>query len=129
MLGSSQEPIVQLPLLVRFALIMAIFLLIPPLCRLPGPEPIAQLGRLTRQALQDPFAIGRQHRLADAQDRPTASEVTPRMERARQPLVFLHGVDQRGHDRFPEADQFPNAPVRGQVQRGRNVGQPRGARF
>jgi Kef-type K+ transport system membrane component KefB len=29
----SQEPLVHLPLLVRFALILAIFLLIPPLCR------------------------------------------------------------------------------------------------
>src|SRR6516164_872106 len=28
-----QEPLVQLPLLVRFALVLAIFLLIPPLCR------------------------------------------------------------------------------------------------
>src|SRR6516165_9390841 len=29
----AQEPIVHLPLLVRFALIMAILLLVPPLCR------------------------------------------------------------------------------------------------
>jgi Kef-type K+ transport system membrane component KefB len=29
----SQEPLVHLPLLVRFALVMAIFLLVPPLCR------------------------------------------------------------------------------------------------
>jgi Kef-type K+ transport system membrane component KefB len=29
----SQEPVVHLPLLVRFAIVMAIFLLVPPLCR------------------------------------------------------------------------------------------------
>src|SRR6516162_7609238 len=33
MLYAVEEPIVHLPLLVRFALVMAIFLLIPPLCR------------------------------------------------------------------------------------------------
>jgi Kef-type K+ transport system membrane component KefB len=33
MIASSDNPLVQLPLLVRFALILAIFLLIPPLCR------------------------------------------------------------------------------------------------
>jgi Kef-type K+ transport system membrane component KefB len=33
MLASSQETLVHLPLLVRFALVMAIFLFIPPLCR------------------------------------------------------------------------------------------------
>src|SRR6516162_4691603 len=33
MLDPAQEPIVHLPLLVRFALVLAIFLLIPPLCR------------------------------------------------------------------------------------------------
>ena len=33
MADSAQGPVVQLPLLVRFAIIMAIFLLIPPLCR------------------------------------------------------------------------------------------------
>jgi Kef-type K+ transport system membrane component KefB len=33
MADPAQEPIVHLPLLVRFALIMAIFLLVPPLCR------------------------------------------------------------------------------------------------
>jgi Kef-type K+ transport system membrane component KefB len=33
MLASSQESLEQLPLLARFALVMAIFLLIPPLCR------------------------------------------------------------------------------------------------
>jgi Kef-type K+ transport system membrane component KefB len=33
MVDPAQEPIVHLPLLVRFALVMAIFLLIPPLCR------------------------------------------------------------------------------------------------
>jgi Kef-type K+ transport system membrane component KefB len=33
MLDPSQEPLVHLPLLVRFALILAIFLLVPPLCR------------------------------------------------------------------------------------------------
>jgi Kef-type K+ transport system membrane component KefB len=31
--ASSHEPIVHLPLLVRFALVLAIFLLVPPLCR------------------------------------------------------------------------------------------------
>jgi Kef-type K+ transport system membrane component KefB len=39
MLDPSQEPIVQLPLLVRFALVLAIFLLVPPACRrlrIPG---------------------------------------------------------------------------------------------
>jgi Kef-type K+ transport system membrane component KefB len=39
MMASAQEPIVHLPLLVRFALVLAIFLLIPPLCRrirIPG---------------------------------------------------------------------------------------------
>jgi Kef-type K+ transport system membrane component KefB len=39
MLASSQEPLVHLPLLVRFALVLAIFLLIPPICRrirIPG---------------------------------------------------------------------------------------------
>jgi Kef-type K+ transport system membrane component KefB len=33
MVDSAQEPVVHLPLLVRFAIILAIFLLIPPLCR------------------------------------------------------------------------------------------------
>jgi Kef-type K+ transport system membrane component KefB len=33
MVTPEQEPIVHLPLLVRFALVLAIFLLIPPLCR------------------------------------------------------------------------------------------------
>jgi Kef-type K+ transport system membrane component KefB len=33
MVDPAQEPIVHLPLLVRFALVLAIFLLIPPLCR------------------------------------------------------------------------------------------------
>jgi len=33
MLDSAQEPIIHLPLLVRFALVLAIFLLIPPVCR------------------------------------------------------------------------------------------------
>jgi Kef-type K+ transport system membrane component KefB len=33
MADSAQEPFVQLPLLVRFAILMAIFLLVPPLCR------------------------------------------------------------------------------------------------
>src|SRR6516164_2126939 len=33
MVEPGQEPIVHLPLLVRFALILAIFLLVPPLCR------------------------------------------------------------------------------------------------
>jgi Kef-type K+ transport system membrane component KefB len=33
MMASSEEPLVHLPLLVRFALVLAIFLLIPPLCR------------------------------------------------------------------------------------------------
>jgi len=33
MIASSQEPLVHLPLLVRFALVLAIFLIIPPLCR------------------------------------------------------------------------------------------------
>jgi len=33
MVDSTQEPIVHLPLLVRFALVLAIFLLVPPLCR------------------------------------------------------------------------------------------------
>jgi Kef-type K+ transport system membrane component KefB len=33
MMASSPEPVVQLPLLVRFALVLAIFLLVPPLCR------------------------------------------------------------------------------------------------
>src|SRR6516164_4167927 len=33
MVDPSQEPIVHLPLLVRFAIVMAIFLFIPPLCR------------------------------------------------------------------------------------------------
>src|SRR6516164_11421067 len=33
MLASSQEPLVHLPILVRFALVLAIFLLIPPVCR------------------------------------------------------------------------------------------------
>jgi Kef-type K+ transport system membrane component KefB len=33
MLASSQEPLVHLPILVRFALVLAIFLLIPPICR------------------------------------------------------------------------------------------------
>jgi Kef-type K+ transport system membrane component KefB len=33
MIASSPEPLVHLPLLVRFALVLAIFLLIPPLCR------------------------------------------------------------------------------------------------
>jgi Kef-type K+ transport system membrane component KefB len=33
MMASSEEPLVHLPLLVRFAIILAIFLLIPPLCR------------------------------------------------------------------------------------------------
>src|SRR6516225_7953745 len=33
MLYAVEEPIVHLPLLVRFALVLAIFLLIPPLCR------------------------------------------------------------------------------------------------
>jgi Kef-type K+ transport system membrane component KefB len=33
MADPSQEPIVHLPLLVRFAIILAIFLLVPPLCR------------------------------------------------------------------------------------------------
>src|SRR6516162_4001347 len=33
MFASSEEPLVQLPLLVRFALVLAIFLLVPPLCR------------------------------------------------------------------------------------------------
>jgi Kef-type K+ transport system membrane component KefB len=33
MVDPAQEPVVHLPLLVRFALILAIFLLIPPLCR------------------------------------------------------------------------------------------------
>jgi Kef-type K+ transport system membrane component KefB len=32
-MDSAREPLVHLPLLVRFALVMAIFLLIPPLCR------------------------------------------------------------------------------------------------
>jgi Kef-type K+ transport system membrane component KefB len=33
MIASSQEMLVHLPLLVRFALVLAIFLLVPPLCR------------------------------------------------------------------------------------------------
>jgi Kef-type K+ transport system membrane component KefB len=33
MIASSQEPLVHLPLLVRFAIVMAVFLFIPPLCR------------------------------------------------------------------------------------------------
>jgi Kef-type K+ transport system membrane component KefB len=33
MTDSGQEPLVHLPLLVRFAIILAIFLLVPPLCR------------------------------------------------------------------------------------------------
>src|SRR6516225_10235197 len=33
MLYAVEEPIVHLPLLVRFALVMAIFLFVPPLCR------------------------------------------------------------------------------------------------
>jgi Kef-type K+ transport system membrane component KefB len=33
MIASSQEMLVPLPLLVRFAIVMAIFLLVPPLCR------------------------------------------------------------------------------------------------
>src|SRR6516162_9117318 len=33
MLASSQEPLVHLPILLRFALVLAIFLLIPPICR------------------------------------------------------------------------------------------------
>src|SRR6516165_9458671 len=33
MVDPTQEPIVHLPLLVRFALVLAIFLFIPPLCR------------------------------------------------------------------------------------------------
>src|SRR6516162_9491387 len=33
MFASSEEPLVQLPLLVRFSLVLAIFLLTPPLCR------------------------------------------------------------------------------------------------
>ena len=33
MMDPAQEPIIHLPLLVRFAVIMAIFLLVPPLCR------------------------------------------------------------------------------------------------
>jgi Kef-type K+ transport system membrane component KefB len=33
MLASSQEPLIELPLLVKFALVLAIFLLVPPLCR------------------------------------------------------------------------------------------------
>jgi Kef-type K+ transport system membrane component KefB len=33
MIASSQEPLVHLPLLVRFALVLAIFLLVPPFCR------------------------------------------------------------------------------------------------
>jgi Kef-type K+ transport system membrane component KefB len=33
MVDPAQEPVVHLPLLVRFALVLAIFLLIPPLCR------------------------------------------------------------------------------------------------
>ena len=32
-MASSQETLVPLPLLVRFAIVLAIFLLIPPLCR------------------------------------------------------------------------------------------------
>jgi Kef-type K+ transport system membrane component KefB len=32
-MASSQEPLVHLPFLVRFAIVMAIFLFIPPLCR------------------------------------------------------------------------------------------------
>jgi Kef-type K+ transport system membrane component KefB len=44
MMASTQEPIVYLPLLVRFAMIMAIFLLIPPLChRLRIPAPVGLL--------------------------------------------------------------------------------------
>src|SRR6516164_6972342 len=38
-----QEPLVQLPLLVRFALVLAIFLLIPPLCRRVGMPPVVGL--------------------------------------------------------------------------------------
>jgi Kef-type K+ transport system membrane component KefB len=33
MLASSEEPIVHLPLLVRFSIVLAIFLLVPPVCR------------------------------------------------------------------------------------------------
>src|SRR6516225_7012671 len=33
MADPAQEPLVHLPLLVRFAIVLAIFLLIPPLCR------------------------------------------------------------------------------------------------
>jgi Kef-type K+ transport system membrane component KefB len=33
MVDPTQEPVVHLPLLIRFALVLAIFLLIPPLCR------------------------------------------------------------------------------------------------
>ena len=33
MVDAAQEPVVHLPLLVRFAVILAIFLFIPPLCR------------------------------------------------------------------------------------------------
>src|SRR6516165_8791340 len=33
MMADSQEMLVHLPLLVRFALVLAIFLLVPPLCR------------------------------------------------------------------------------------------------
>src|SRR6516162_627008 len=33
MVNPGEEPVVQLPLLVRFSLVLAIFLLIPPLCR------------------------------------------------------------------------------------------------
>src|SRR6516162_1945979 len=33
MVDPAQEPLVHLPLLVRFALVLAIFLFIPPLCR------------------------------------------------------------------------------------------------
>jgi Kef-type K+ transport system membrane component KefB len=33
MLAAAQEPLVHLPLLVRFSLVLAIFLLVPPLCR------------------------------------------------------------------------------------------------
>jgi Kef-type K+ transport system membrane component KefB len=43
MMDPAQEPIVHLPLLVRFALIMAIFLLIPPLCRRVRLPPVVGL--------------------------------------------------------------------------------------
>jgi Kef-type K+ transport system membrane component KefB len=43
MLASSQETMLHLPLLVRFAILMAIFLLIPPLCRRVRMPPVVGL--------------------------------------------------------------------------------------